>query len=149
MPRLKKRPWPQHGLFVCEGLLLYNICHTYCCTKGAAAPNPLQDPSWPHRDRGMLTSSDHLSVVAWSFITSIDTHIPIFYLCTTTSTHQGTTASFSPNQTSLGKVVSDLFEFKGKQYLLVVDYYSRYPEVIQLIYCNHLLSSPAELLMGQ
>ena len=50
------------------------VWHTYCCTKGAAAPNPLQDPSWSHRDRGMLTSSDHLSVVAWSFITNIDTH---------------------------------------------------------------------------
>lgn len=27
---------------------------------------------------------------------------------------------------------TDLFEIKGKQYLLVVDYFSRYPEVIQL-----------------
>ena len=31
------------------------------------------------------------------------------------------------------KVASDLLEFKGKQYLLVVDYYSHYLEVIQLI----------------
>ena len=30
------------------------------------------------------------------------------------------------------KVASDLFKFKGKQYLLVVDYNSRYLEVIQL-----------------
>ena len=40
------------------------VWHTYCCTKRAAGPNPLQDPSWSPRDREMPTSSDHLSVLS-------------------------------------------------------------------------------------
>ena len=51
----------------------------------------------------------------------------------TTSSREGTNAPFSTTQTSLGKVASDLLKFKGKRYLLVVDYYSHYLEVIQLI----------------
>ena len=80
----------------------------------------------------MPTSSVHLSVVAWNFITNGDICTPMFYLCPTTSSHEGTIAPFSTTQSSLVKFGSNLFEFKGKQYLLVVDYYSHYLEVIQL-----------------
>ena len=36
------------------------------------------------------------------------------------------------HKTSWQRVASDLFVLKGKSYLLVVDYFSRYPEVVKL-----------------
>ena len=69
-------PWPARtDLFVCKGLLLYSVyIHVYATCfvvpkLEAAARNPLQDPSWTSRNKEMLTSSDHISAVAWSFFT--------------------------------------------------------------------------------
>ena len=53
------------------------------------------------------------------------------YLCTTTS-HEGTNAPFSTTQTSLGKGCIRPVRVQGQAVPSVVDYYSRYPEVIQL-----------------
>ena len=108
------------------------VWHTCCCTKGAAAPNPLQDSSWPPRDKEMPTSSDHLSVVAW-VSSQMETFVRQGSTCAWL--HPLTKEPMLPSalpKHPWEKVASDLFEFKGNQYLLVMDYYSRYLEVIQL-----------------
>ena len=72
------------------------------------------------KGREMPTSSAHPSVVAKSFNTSGDICTPMLYLRMTTSSHEGTNAPFTTiPKHPLEKVTS--VEFKGKQYLLVVD----------------------------
>ena len=131
MPRLKKRSWPQHGLFVCEGLLLYGT--------RIVVPKELQHQTLCKIHHGHIGIEgcclQVTTSVWWPEVSSqMETHISQFSTCA--RLHLPTKEPLLPSVLTKHpweKVAFDLFEFKGKQYLLVVDYYSSYPEVIQHI----------------
>ena len=80
----------------------------------------------------MPSSSNNLSVVAESIVTNGTIHQTMPHLCEIYTSCQKPMHSSELPKYPWQKVATDHFELNKQSYLLVVDYYSRYPEVIKL-----------------
>lgn len=89
----------------------------HCGSQTAAVWDTPQTPCWPSGNTEVPTQSQVLSVVARSIPTDWWHSEALPNLCTTVHTTQGAT---------------DLFHLEGVDYLLVVDYLSRYPKIVKL-----------------
>ena len=125
------RYWPARtDLSVCEGLLLYGT--------RIVVPKELQHQTLckiHHGHQGIERCRLRVTTSVWWTGVSSQMETFVRQCSTCARLHPPTKEPMLPSalpKHPWEKVASDLFEFKGKQYLLVVDYYSRYPEVIQL-----------------
>lgn len=80
----------------------------------------------------MPTESQCSSMVARNVETNIRSSKSLPRMCKNSPSPTQPLISSSLPQYPWQKVASDLFHFKGKTYMLCVDYFSRYPEVIKL-----------------
>ena len=121
---------PRTDLSVCEGLLLYGTC--------IVVPKELQHQilcKIHHGHQRIERCRLRVTTSVWWPEVSSQMETFVRQCSTCAQLHPPTKELMLPSalpKHPWEKVASDLFEFKGKQYLLVVDYYSRYLEVIQL-----------------
>ena len=80
----------------------------------------------------MSPLSCNISVVARRLHADGEVCEKVPYMHASEPSSQRASDSITPSHLPMGKVATDLFEFQGQHYLLLMDYCSRYPEVIRL-----------------
>ena len=100
------------------------------CIKTAG--NHPEDPRRTSRNPEMQTQSQNLSVVAWTLQADRRSSENVFTLCQREHSRKEPLMPSALPDYPWQKIGSDLFLLNGKTYLIAIDYFSRYPEVVTL-----------------
>ena len=114
----------------CDNLILYQ--KRIVVPKTLYNPEPEQKYTKDIRVSNVPTTYPYICLVARSLPEDGQVHERVPHLYVPQPTSKRTDDRIITPNYPWEKVTTDLFELQGRHYFLMVDYYSRYPEVIKL-----------------